>query len=106
VYILPPAKRQNDHLPIQELISASVLDHDGDVVGVVQICRKGTDLSCGPDFSLEELRRLELAAKVLGDAAFMQPLNKCPGGTFSNATIHAYEFDLLWRGPKLAFPPI
>jgi hypothetical protein len=69
-------KRQNDHLPIQKLISAPVLDHDGDVVGVVQICRKGTDLSCGPDFSLEELRRLELAAKVLGDAAFMQPLNK------------------------------
>ena len=69
-------EKQSDHLPIQKLISAPVLDSDGDVVGVIQICRKGTDLSCGPDFSLEDLRRLELAAKVLGDAAFMQPVNK------------------------------
>ena len=67
---------QNDLHPIQKLISAPVLDRDGDVVGVVQICRKGADLSCGPDFTLEDLKQLELAAKVLGEASFMQPTSK------------------------------
>jgi hypothetical protein len=71
-----PKQPQADQLPIQKLISAPVLDCDEDVLGVVQICRKGTDASCGPDFSLEDLKRLELTAKSLGRAQFMQPANE------------------------------
>jgi hypothetical protein len=63
----------DDQLPIQKLISVPLLDQDGDVLGVIQVCRKGYDLTCGPDFSLEDLRRLEEAAKVLVGASFMQP---------------------------------
>jgi hypothetical protein len=59
--------------PIQKLISAPILDEQGDVLGVVQVCRKGADPSCGPDFSIDDLQRLELAAKVLAQAPFMQP---------------------------------
>jgi hypothetical protein len=59
--------------PIQKLLSAPIVDRGGDVVGVIQVSRKGADLaSAGPDFSLDDLRRLELAAKVLSRADFMQ----------------------------------
>ena len=68
--------KQSDQLPIQKLISAPILDRDGDVVGVIQICRKGADLSCGPDFSLEDLKQVELAAKALGETVFMQHLDE------------------------------
>jgi hypothetical protein len=69
-------EKQSEQFPIQKLISAPVLDRDGDVVGVIQICRKGADLSCVPDFSLEDLKQVELAAKALGETAFMQPLDE------------------------------
>jgi hypothetical protein len=62
-------------LPIQKLISAPIVDGQGDVLGVVQVCRKGADASCGPDFSMDDLQRLENAAKVLAGAPFMQPSN-------------------------------
>jgi GAF domain len=59
--------------PIQKLLSAPIVDEGGDVVGVIQVSRKGADLaSSGPDFSLDDLRRLEVAAKVLSRASFMQ----------------------------------
>jgi hypothetical protein len=40
---------------------------------VIQICHKGFDLaSSGPDFTLDDLQQLELAAKALSKSAFMQ----------------------------------
>jgi hypothetical protein len=62
-----------EQLPIQKLISAPIIDDQRRVLGVIQICRKGPDVStCGPDFTLEDLRRLELVAKNLASANFMQ----------------------------------
>ncbi len=60
-------------LPIQKLISAPIVDKQNDVLGVVQVCRKGADASSVPDFSIEDLQRLEQAALVLASAPFMQP---------------------------------
>ncbi len=58
---------------IQKLMSAPVLDHEDKVLGVIQICRKGSDWpSSGPDFSLDDLQQLELAAKVAAKLAFMR----------------------------------
>ena len=58
---------------IHKLMSAPVLDKTDKVLGVVQICHKGFDLvSAGPDFTLDDLQQLELAAKALSIAAFMQ----------------------------------
>jgi hypothetical protein len=57
---------------IQKLMSAPVLDDEGDVLGVIQICRKGFDAnSAGPDFTLDDLQQLELAAQTAGKASFM-----------------------------------
>jgi hypothetical protein len=51
---------------IQKLMSAPVLDPQRKVLGVVQVCRKGFDVAtAGPDFTLDDLQQLELAAKVL-----------------------------------------
>jgi len=59
--------------PIQKLMSAPVLDAEGNVLGVIQICRKGFDPpSAGPDFTLDDLRQLERAAMVVGRAALMR----------------------------------
>lgn len=58
---------------IHKLMSAPVLDAGGKVMGVLQICRKGFDLpSAGPDFNLDDLQQLELAAKALAKAGFMR----------------------------------
>jgi hypothetical protein len=60
-------------LPIQKLMSAPVLDESENVAGVLQLCRKGYDLvSCGPDFSPEDLRNIELAAKLAAHAPFLK----------------------------------
>jgi hypothetical protein len=58
---------------IHKLMSAPVLDKAERVLGVIQICHKGFDLaSSGPDFTLDDLQQLELAAKALSNSAFMQ----------------------------------
>jgi hypothetical protein len=58
---------------IYKLMSAPVLDKSGAVLGVVQISHKGFDLaSAGPDFTLDDLQELELAAKALSTCAFMK----------------------------------
>ena len=50
-----------------------MLDKADTVLGVVQVCHKGFDLaSVGPDFTLEDLQKLELAAKILAQVRFMQ----------------------------------
>jgi hypothetical protein len=59
--------------PIQRLISAPVLDAAGNVIGVLQVCRKGYDLrSAGPDFTSEHLQQVERAARVVALAHFMR----------------------------------
>jgi hypothetical protein len=58
---------------IHKLMSAPVLDKGETVLGVIQVCHKGFDLaSSGPDFTLDDLQQLELAAKALSKSAFMK----------------------------------
>jgi len=58
---------------IQKLMSAPVLDAQRKVLGVVQVCRKGFDpATAGPDFTLDDLQQLELAAKVLSALPFVK----------------------------------
>ena len=58
---------------IHKLMSAPILDKADKVLGVIQICHKGFDLaSAGPDFTLDDLQQLEMAAKTLSQIAFMQ----------------------------------
>ena len=59
--------------PIQKLMSAPVLNADREVLGVIQISRKGFDLkSAGPDFTLDDLQQLETAAKNLSQLPFLK----------------------------------
>ena len=51
--------------PIQKLMSVPIMDRHSNVLGVIQISRKGLDPSLAPDFSRENLHDLELAAGVL-----------------------------------------
>jgi len=58
---------------IQKLMSAPILDAHRKVLGVIQISRKGYDLAtCGPDFTLDDLQQLEVAAKIACDLPFMK----------------------------------
>ena len=58
---------------IHKLMSAPILDKAEIVLGVIQVCHKGFDLaSAGPDFTLDDLQQLEVAAKALSKIAFMQ----------------------------------
>ena len=51
---------------IQKLMTAPAVAPNGDVVGVVQISRKGATLAAaGADFSLDDLQLLEAAGTVL-----------------------------------------
>jgi GAF domain len=61
-----------DQVTIQKLMSAPILNADEKVLGVIQVCRKGHNLnSCGPDFTLDDLRLLESAAKSVSKMPFM-----------------------------------
>jgi hypothetical protein len=61
-----------DQVTIQKLMSAPILNADDRVLGVIQVCRKGHNLnSCGPDFTLDDLRLLESAAKSVSKMPFM-----------------------------------
>jgi hypothetical protein len=72
--ISPEENEKCDQLPIQRLMSAPVFGARGGVLGVIQVCRKGLDLSSsGPEFTLDDLRRLEHVASSLARAGFMQP---------------------------------
>ncbi len=58
---------------IQKLMSGPVLDEKGRVLGVIQVCRKGYDLrSAGPDFTLDDLQQLELAAKTVAKTSLLR----------------------------------
>jgi len=73
---IKPGGENNEELHpviIHKLMSAPVLDTGNKVRGVVQVCHKGFDLaSAGPDFTLNDLQQLELAAKALSHVAFMR----------------------------------
>lgn len=54
-------------------MSAPILDAQHKVLSVVQVCRKGFDpATAGPDFTLDDLQQLELAAKVLSTLPFVK----------------------------------
>jgi hypothetical protein len=54
--------------PIQKLMSVPIMDRDSNVLGVIQISRKGLDPRFAQDFSREDLHDLELAAGVLASS--------------------------------------
>ena len=65
--------RSQEQLPIQKIMSVPVASSGGDVVGVVQVSRKGLDASVsGADFTNDDLRQLEQAAEILARMPFMQ----------------------------------
>jgi hypothetical protein len=58
---------------IQKLMTAPIVDAHHNVVGVLQVCRKGlTPDDSGADFALSDLQNLEVAARALGNLSFMQ----------------------------------
>lgn len=62
-----------ERMPIQKLMSAPILDHEGKVLGVVQISRKGYDAgSAGADFAGEDLKLLERVAGVIAGLKFIR----------------------------------
>lgn len=64
--------RSMDQMPIQKIMSVPAASGDK-VIGVVQVSRKGLDQKmAGPDFTGEDLRKLEQAADILARMPFMQ----------------------------------
>lgn len=64
---------RTEQMPIQKIISVPVMDEEGIVVGVAQLSRKGHDsILAGVDFTGEDLRQLERAAKVIARMPFMR----------------------------------
>jgi len=64
---------RTEQMPIQKIMSVPITAADGNVIGVVQVSRKGLDASlAGPDFSGDDLKELERAAAILARMPFMQ----------------------------------
>ncbi|HLH06653.1 MAG TPA: GAF domain-containing protein [Terriglobales bacterium] len=67
-------KNRQDTQIIQKLMTAPIVDRHGEILGVVQISRKGiTPNAAGADFTPEELHQLEYAARIV--ATVMPLLN-------------------------------
>jgi len=65
--------RSQGQMPIQKIMSVPIARSGGDVVGVVQVSRKGLDASlAGADFTADNLKQLEQAAEILARMPFMQ----------------------------------
>ncbi len=65
--------RSQEQMPIQKIMSVPVTASGGNVMGVVQVSRKGLDASgAGADFTGEDLKQLEQAAEILARMPFMQ----------------------------------
>ena len=65
--------RSQEQMPIQKIMSVPVVRSGGNVIGVVQVSRKGLDASlAGTDFTGEDLKQLERAAEILARMPFMQ----------------------------------
>jgi hypothetical protein len=63
----------SEQASIQKLMSAPVLSSSRKVVGVIQVSRKAFDAdSAGPDFTLDDMQQLEVAAKVAAKMPFMK----------------------------------
>lgn len=59
-----PELKNDDHPRIQKLMSAPILGEQDEVLGVVQVSRKGISPgAAGPDFAVEELQELERIAR-------------------------------------------
>jgi hypothetical protein len=64
--------RSQEQMPIQKIMSVPVALSGGDVMGVVQISRKGLDAAgAGADFTNADLKQLEQAAEILARMPFM-----------------------------------
>jgi len=64
---------RQQQMPIQKIMSVPVAQSGGNVIGVVQISRKGLDASvAGADFTNADLKQLEEAAEILARMPFMQ----------------------------------
>ena len=65
--------RSMEQMPIQKIMSVPVAESGGNVIGVVQISRKGLDgAGAGADFTGEDLKQLEKAAEIVARMGFMQ----------------------------------
>src|SRR5271170_4213751 len=64
---------QGEQGAIQKLMSAPILSPEHKVLGVIQVSRKAFDLSsAGPDFTLDDMQQVEIAARVVANLAFMK----------------------------------
>ena len=76
----------SDPLTIRKLMSAPIFTPGGEVIGVIQVCRKGSTLQeAGPDFGTEDLALLQQTAKVFGKVArqLQERVNEVPAGATS-----------------------
>jgi hypothetical protein len=65
--------RSQNQMPIQKIISVPVTRPGEQVIGVVQVSRKGADVKlAGEDFTGEDLKQLERIAEILARMPFMQ----------------------------------
>jgi len=62
---------QSTPAPIQKLMSVPIMDQDSNVLGVIQISRKGADSRFAPDFSRDDLHDLEIAADLLANSSVL-----------------------------------
>ena len=54
---------------IQKLMSVPIINEEGTVWGILQVCRKGLDSKlAGPDFSREDLQKMVVVARTLGSS--------------------------------------
>lgn len=69
----PSPGEESNPMPIQKIVSVPIIAPGEQVVGVLQISRKGIDPSlAGADFTTEDLKLIEQAAETLGTLPFMQ----------------------------------
>ena len=62
----------SQQMPIQKIMSVPIGSGER-IVGVVQVSRKGLDVSlCGADFTHDDLKQLEKAATILAEMPFMR----------------------------------
>src|SRR5208282_801628 len=64
IKLTDPERKDDDHPRIQKLMSAPIMGKQDEVLGVVQVSRKGASpRAAGPDFTVEELQTLESIAR-------------------------------------------
>lgn len=88
--------------PIQKLMSAPVLGSNGEVIGVVQISRKGdSSREAGPDFTKDNLDKLQVVASILSPymAKFSKPE---PGQTPVTLTLQPEHSNILTMPTSVA----